>query len=130
MAWNLNSDRPIFQQIVERIQMEIIAGRYQPGDKLPSVRDLASDAAVNPNTMQKAFAELERTGLVYTKRTSGRYITEDTAMIDALKAAIAQEKITEFIALMKELGFQNDEILALMDQTMKGELQNEHLIGM
>lgn len=130
MAWNLNSDRPIFQQIVERIQMEIIAGRYQPGDKLPSVRDLASDAAVNPNTMQKAFAELERTGLVYTKRTSGRYITEDTAMIDALKAAIAQEKITEFIDLMKELGFQNEEILALMDQTMKGELQNEHHIGM
>ena len=59
MAWTLDSDRPIFLQLVERIQMDIIAGRYKPGTKLPSVRDLAAEAAVNPNTMQKAFAELE-----------------------------------------------------------------------
>ena len=65
MAWNLNSDRPIFIQIVERIEMDIISGKYKPGDKLPSVRDLAAEAAVNPNTMQKAFTELERTGLVF-----------------------------------------------------------------
>ena len=64
MAWNLNSDRPIFLQIVERIEMDIISGKYQPGDKLPSVRDLAAEAAVNPNTRQKAFQELEHTGLV------------------------------------------------------------------
>ena len=64
MPWNLNSDRPIFLQIVERIQMDIISGKYKPGDKLPSVRELAAEAAVNPNTMQKAFSELERTGLV------------------------------------------------------------------
>ena len=64
MAWELDSDRPIFIQIVERIQMEIISGKYSPGDKLPSVRDLAAVAAVNPNTMQKALTELERTGLV------------------------------------------------------------------
>ena len=63
MAWNLNSDRPIFLQIVERIEMDIISGKYRPGDKLPSVRDLAAEAAVNPNTMQKAFQELEHTGL-------------------------------------------------------------------
>ena len=63
MAWTLDSDRPIFLQIVERIQTDIVSGRYQPGDKLPSVRDLAAEASVNPNTMQKAFAELERTGL-------------------------------------------------------------------
>ena len=77
MAWTLDSDRPIFLQIVERIQTDIVSGRYQPGDKLPSVRDLAAEASVNPNTMQKAFAELERTGLVYSRRTSGRFITED-----------------------------------------------------
>lgn len=59
MAWELDSDRPIFIQIVERIQMEIISGKYSPGDKLPSVRDLAAVAAVNPNTMQKALTELE-----------------------------------------------------------------------
>lgn len=77
MAWELDSDRPIFIQIVERIQMEIISGKYSPGDKLPSVRELAAVAAVNPNTMQKALTELERTGLVYSQRTSGRFITED-----------------------------------------------------
>jgi DNA-binding transcriptional regulator YhcF (GntR family) len=121
MAWNLDSDRPIFLQIVERIQMDIIAGKYKPGDKLPSVRELASEAAVNPNTMQKAFSELERTGLVYSQRTTGRFITEDTAMIDALKASLAKEKIMEFIEHMKRLGFKDEEILALMTQTMKGE---------
>lgn len=121
MAWNLDSDRPIFLQIVERIQMDIISGRYAPGDKLPSVRDLASEAAVNPNTMQKAFSELERTGLVYSVRTSGRYITEDTTMIEELKASLAKEKINEFLEQMQKLGFQNDEILSLMNQTMKGD---------
>ena len=78
MAWELDSDRPIFIQIVERIQMEIISGKYSPGDKLPSVRDLAAVAAVNPNTMQKALTELERTGLVYSQRTCLLY-TSDAA---------------------------------------------------
>ena len=65
MPWNLDSSRPIYLQIIERVQMDIITGRYQPGDKLPSVRDLAQEAAVNPNTMQKALSELERSGLIY-----------------------------------------------------------------
>ena len=121
MAWNLDSDRPIFLQIVERIQTDIISGRYKAGDKLPSVRELAAKAAVNPNTMQKAFAELERTGLVYSKRTSGRFITEDSHMIEELKTSVATEKIEEFIKLMQSLGFENEQILALMQQTMKGE---------
>ena len=95
MAWELDSDRPIFIQIVERIQMEIISGKYSPGDKLPSVRDLAAVAAVNPNTMQKALTELERTGLVYSQRTSGRFITEDAKMIEELKNNLAQEQIKQ-----------------------------------
>ena len=101
----------------------IVSGRYQPGDKLPSVRDLAAEASVNPNTMQKAFAELERTGLVYSRRTSGRFITEDCHMIEQLKTSLATEKMEEFLAQMRQLGFQNDEILSLMNQTMKGEKQ-------
>ena len=115
MAWNLNSDRPIFIQIVERIEMDIISGKYKPGDKLPSVR------AVNPNTMQKAFSELERTGLVFSQRTTGRFITEDTSMIDELKSTLAKDKITELLSFMQQLGFQENEILAMIDQTMKGE---------
>lgn len=123
MAWNLDSDRPIFVQIVERIQTDIVSGRYKPGDKLPSVRDLAAEASVNPNTMQKAFTELERTGLVYSKRTSGRFITEDEHMIEQLKASLATEKIEQFLELMRQLGYNNNEILSLMHQTMKGEKQ-------
>lgn len=120
MAWTLDFDRPIFLQLVERIQMDIIAGRYKSGDKLPSVRELAAEAAVNPNTMQKAFSELERTGLVYSQRTSGRFITEDTKMIEELKASIAKEKIEEFLESMKKIGFQDDEILSMMNKTMNG----------
>ena len=105
MAWELDSDRPIFIQIVERIQMEIISGKYSPGDKLPSVRDLAAVAAVNPNTMQKALTELERTGLVYSQRTSGRFITEDAIMIEELKNNLAQEQIKEFLENMSKRGY-------------------------
>ncbi len=120
MAWTLDSDRPIFLQIVERIQMDIISGYYKPGDKLPSVRDLAAEAAVNPNTMQKAFSELERAGLVYSQRTSGRFITEDNIMIEELKTTIAKEKIEEFLENMKKIGFKDDEILTMMQKTMNG----------
>ena len=111
MPWNLNSDRPIFIQLIEKIQIDIISGRYAPGDKLPSVRELAP---VNPNTMQKALAELERTGLVYSQRTSGRFITEDTGMIERLKTELAEEIIMEFLADMQKLGYQKKETLSLL----------------
>ncbi len=121
MAWNLDSDRPIFIQILERIRIDVISGKYQPGEKLPSVRELAAEAAVNPNTMQRAFAELERTGLVYAKRTSGRFITEDQEMIETVKSEIAKEKIRLFLDSMKELGYEKDQTLTLMRQSMEGE---------
>lgn len=121
MPWNLTSDRPIFMQIIEIIQLEIISGKYRPGDKLPSVRDLASEAAVNPNTMQKALSELERSGLVYSQRTSGRFITEDVKMIEELKSSLAKEKIYEFLENMQKLGFQKEETIRLMTETLKGE---------
>ncbi len=123
MPWNLNSDRPIFMQLIEIIQLDIISGKYAPGDKLPSVRDLASAAAVNPNTMQKALSELERSGLVYSQRTSGRFITEDTTMIEQLKQSIAKEKIEQFLESMRQLGFQNEETITLITATLKGEKQ-------
>lgn len=121
MPWILDSDRPIFIQILERIRMNIISGKYQPGEKLPSVRELAAEAAVNPNTMQRAFAELERAGLVYSKRTSGRFITEDQEMIETLKADIAKEKIRLFLENMQQLGYEKEQILSLMRQSMEGE---------
>ncbi|MCI9426924.1 MAG: GntR family transcriptional regulator [Eubacterium sp.] len=121
MPWNLNSSRPIFLQLIEIIQMDIISGKYPPGGKLPSVRDLAAQAAVNPNTMQKALSELERSGLVFSQRTSGRFITEDKHMIEELKSTLAKEKIKEFLYSMQQLGFQKEETIALMTDLLKGE---------
>lgn len=115
MAWDLNSDRPIYTQILEIIQFRIIAGDYRPGEKMPSVRELAAEAGVNPNTMQKALSELERSGLVTALRTSGRVVTEDKAMIEETRNQLAQEKISEFIGKMKELGFEKKEIVALLN---------------
>ena len=109
MAWNLSSDRPIFLQIMEKIKVDIVSGKYQPGQKIPSVRELASEAAVNPNTMQKALTELERENLVFSQRTSGRFITEDEQMIQVLRMEMAREKVTDFLASMRELGFEKDD---------------------
>lgn len=121
MPWNLDSDRPIFIQIIEKIQMDIISGLYAPGDKLPSVRELAQAASVNPNTMQKALSELERSGLVYSQRTSGRYITEDTAMIADLKSKLARDIVTQFLNNMQQLGIQEKEIISLICEINKGD---------
>lgn len=121
MSWTLDNDRPIYLQLMERIQRDIIAGVYQPGDKLPSVRDLALEAAVNPNTMQKALSELERSGLVYSQRTSGRFITEDTEMLTQMKKELATEHIQEFFQKMEQPGFSRAELLTLVTKAAEGE---------
>lgn len=115
MAWELDNDRPIYAQLVDRIQMQIVSGYYQPGGKLPSVRELASVAAVNPNTMQKAFVELERSGLIITQRTNGRNVTEDTELIESIKQGMARGHMEFFFSKMKELGYTGEEIKALID---------------
>lgn len=121
MPWNLDSDRPIFIQIIEKIQTDIVSGLYAPGDKLPSVRELAQEASVNPNTMQKALSELERTGLVYSQRTSGRYITEDKAMITDLKSKLAKDMVTQFLDNMQKLGIPEEEVISLISELSKGD---------
>lgn len=121
MSWDLDNDRPIYMQLMEKIRLDIIAGIYKPGDKLPSVRDLALDASVNPNTMQKALSELERSGLVYAQRTSGRFITEDKEMLEQLKVELATEQIRQFFEKMKQLGFKDRETLALIEKAVKEE---------
>ena len=119
MPWNLDSNLPIYPQIMERITMDIISGTYLPGSKLPSVRDLAQDAGVNPNTMQKALSELERTGLLYSQRTSGRFITEDETMLKNLRDELASRHIQDFMEKMKQLGFQEKETLEKLQDTIK-----------
>lgn len=121
MAWILDGDRPIYAQIIDEIRMRIIAGIYAPGDKIPSVRELASEASVNPNTMQKALSELERGGLISTMRTSGRTVTEDKKMIEDMKNKLATEQITLFFEKMKQYGFSNEETVELIQKAAKGE---------
>ena len=116
MAWDLDADRPIYAQLVERIQMQIVSGQYPAGGKLPSVRELAAVAAVNPNTMQKAFAELERSGLIITQRTNGRTVTEDQQKIRDIKEALAQEHVNNFFTKMKELGYTEQEAVELLKE--------------
>lgn len=125
MPWNLDSSRPIYLQIIERVQMDTITGRYQPGDKLPSVRDLAQEAAVNPNTMQKALSELERSGLIYSQRTSGRFITEDKELIHQMKKELAAAEVSAFVAHMKQLGITPEEIRQLLAETIEEEENHE-----
>ena len=105
MPWEFSSDRPIYLQLMENIQQKIISGVYQPGDKLPSVRELATEAAVNPNTMQKALSELEKDGLIYANRTTGRFITDDAHLIEEIKFHAAKEHMHEYLKHMKNLGF-------------------------
>ena len=123
MPWVLDNDRPIYLQLMERIQHDIISGVYKPGDKIPSVRDLALDAAVNPNTMQKALSELERNGLVYSQRTSGRFITDDEELLKNMKMQLATEHIRQFFEQMHQLGFSDDETLQMIQETLRREKQ-------
>lgn len=119
MSWKFDNERPIYSQLLEILQMQIVSGQYGPGDKLPSVRELAANANVNPNTMQKAFAALEQSGLICTQRTSGRTVTEDIGMIKAIQKDLASGHIAQFIQKMKELGFTKEEIKSLLESSIE-----------
>ena len=114
------SNIPIYLQIMNDIKQQIVSGKLNPGDKLASVRDLAMQYGVNPNTMQKALSELEWEKLLYTMRTAGRYVTEDAALIGALREQLAQEHIAQLLNELQQLGYQNDEILSLLQRHMEG----------
>ena len=104
MSWYFATGRPIYSQLVEHFNIFIINGKYPAGSRLPSVRDLAAEAKVNPNTMQRALAELEQIGLVYAERTSGRFVTEDTEKIKTLQHNLARKRVQQFFADMESLG--------------------------
>ena len=114
MDWMIDSSLPIYAQLAEQLRMRIVTGTYSPGARMPAVRELALEAGVNPNTMQRALAELERRGLVFSQRTSGRFVTEDTEMIEQEKRALAEKRIREFLLGMERLGFTGSEIMELL----------------
>lgn len=122
MAWEMDNARPIYLQLIERIQLDIVNGIYKPGDKIPAVRELATMAAVNPNTMQKALTELERLELVYTKRTSGRFITEDLELLNTIKQKLAKKHMDIYLEHMQQLGFGTTSAKELLTSYNKEDL--------
>ena len=117
MQWNIRDDAPVYAQLVEHIKLAIISGEFKLGERLPSVRELSADAGVNPNTMQRAFAELEREGLVLTQRTAGRSVTEDASKVEQTKRQLAAAAIQTFWINMRRLGFLPKEALQLLQQS-------------
>ena len=114
MDWSFNNDTPIYSQLVDKIKLSIVSGQLPPGEKMSTVRELAAEAKVNPNTMQRAFQELEREGLVFSQRSNGRFVTEDMEAIMEAKKAMAQEYIRSFIETMEKLGYKGEEIISLI----------------
>ena len=121
MDWNFRNDQPIYSQLTQRLTEAIISGVYAPGEKLPSVRELALEAGVNPNTVQRALTELEREGLVFSQRTAGRFVTENENMIVNAKLRIADERVSEFLRSMKTLGCGRQEIISLIEGAKEDE---------
>ena len=114
MEWKFTEDRPIWQQLSQQIARQILIGVYPPGSKLPPVRELAAQAGVNPNTMQRALAQLEAEGLVYTERTTGRFVTEDTALLEQLRDETARAMTAEYLEKMRGIGYGPAEAAKLM----------------
>jgi len=111
---DFNSNTPIYQQIVDCFKSKIVAGTLEQHEKIQSVRELAVEYGVNPNTMQKAMAELEREGLVYTERTSGRFVTSDRSVIDNLKKEALSTEIKRFLAAMSAMGCNKSDTIKML----------------
>ena len=111
-----NNERPIYIQLVEKIRIEIVSGNLKSGERLPSVRELALTAKVNPNTIQKALAELESEGLVYTERTNGKFVTNNKELIEKVKKQLAEEKVKAYLNDMKNIGITYEESIIYLQE--------------
>lgn len=119
MAWTFDEKSPIYAQIAQHIKMQIISQEIKSGEQLPTVRDLAEKAGVNPNTMQRAFTELEREGMVYAQRTAGRFVTEDIDLIDSKRHELAGQELQNFFQNMSKIGFSKEEIVLELENYIK-----------
>ena len=119
MSWTIDNNKPVYIQLVEQLKSKIISGEFKAGEKIDSVRRLAEDAQVNPNTMQRALSELEREGLVFSKRTSGRFVTDDEEKIKLMKKEVAREEIRNLKINLERLGFSKEEIVDLVISNIK-----------
>ncbi len=114
MVWTFDSDQPIYTQLVDRIKFAIVSGELKPGDRMSAVRELALEAGVNPNTMQRALQQLEREGLVFAQRSAGRFVTEDTDVIGRVRSALAAQQVKRFRDAMQALGCTEEEMKTLL----------------
>jgi DNA-binding transcriptional regulator YhcF (GntR family) len=116
MDWKLDDGRPIWVQLAEILTRRIVSGEYPPGSRLPAVRELAQAAGVNPNTMQRALAQLETDGLAASNRTAGRTVTEDAAVLESTRRHLARQNITLYLNSMAQLGYDADQAAALLKE--------------
>lgn len=121
LNWEFDNDRPIYIQLVEKLKLSIISKTYSPGERLPSVRDLAINSKVNPNTVQKALTELESMELIYTERTNGKFVTENVNLIDSCKNELAKTKVETYLSDMKNLGFTKEDAIKYLKDKREGE---------
>ncbi|MDD5949963.1 MAG: GntR family transcriptional regulator [Lachnospiraceae bacterium] len=116
MAWSIDNDRPVYTQLVEHMKQSIIMGEYKPGDRMPSVRDMARMAGVNPNTMQRAFQEMEREGLMFSNRTAGRFVTEDLTVLQNVGRDETMTLVGQFYEKMRQLGFDTKQMVHFLEE--------------
>ena len=126
MSWEFQDHLPIYAQLMDTLKRRIVTGRYLPGEKLPSVRELAAEAGINPNTVQRAFSELEREGLIYTPRATGKYVTENEADIKSAREALARTQVADFLRAMQSLGFSVGDVIVLLQSFNESEEENKH----
>ena len=119
MEWKIDNNKPVYIQLVEQLKVKIISGEIELDSKLDSVRSLAADAMVNPNTMQKALAELEREGFVYSKRTSGRFVTDNEELIENERKNLVKDNVKKTLDTLINLGYTNEEILNLVEEILR-----------
>ncbi|TCD46457.1 GntR family transcriptional regulator [Streptococcus sp. X16XC17] len=121
MAWKFDNKLPIYMQISNIIKLQIVTNQLKSGDKLPTVRDLAETAGVNPNTVQRALSDLETEGFVYSMRTTGRFVTDNHELIRQTRVQLAQDELKNFVDNMLKLGFEKEELAKQVDRYLKGE---------
>jgi GntR family transcriptional regulator len=124
MGEDFRSTRPIYQQIIDRICRQIVSGAIRSGDKLPSVRELAIDLGVNPNTIQRVYQEMERSQIAVSRRGQGTFVTEDKMRLDAMRDELREERVNDFVRDMLEMGFSADEIIAGVSRHFGNEGDN------
>ncbi len=116
---------PIWNQVANTIKQQIVNGRIQPGEKLPSGRDLAVEYSINPNTAARIYQELERDGICATRRGMGTYITEDSGRIQQLREEMAEKAIRRFLAEMRGLGLGRSEVMELIEKETQEEMSEK-----